>query len=64
MIVAHNHPSGNLEPSEADIELTRQLLSGAQLLNIPLLDHLILGNGTHQSLREITTLWDDCPQED
>ncbi|BAZ29298.1 DNA repair protein RadC [Cylindrospermum sp. NIES-4074] len=64
VIVAHNHPSGNLEPSEADIELTRQLLAGAQLLGIPLLDHLILGNGTHQSLREITTLWNDCPQGD
>ncbi|AFZ27900.1 DNA replication and repair protein RadC [Cylindrospermum stagnale PCC 7417] len=64
VIVAHNHPSGNLEPSDADIELTRQLLSGAQLLGIPLLDHLILGNGTHQSLREITTLWNDCPQGD
>ncbi|MBD2667504.1 hypothetical protein B6N60_05229 [Richelia sinica FACHB-800] len=63
-IVAHNHPSGNLEPSEQDIELTRQLLAGAKLLNIPLLDHLILGNGTHQSLREITTLWDDYPQDD
>jgi DNA repair protein RadC len=63
-IIAHNHPSGNLEPSDADIELTRQLLAGAQLLGVPLLDHLILGNGTHQSLREITTLWNECPQDD
>ncbi|PPJ63877.1 hypothetical protein CUN59_08005, partial [Cuspidothrix issatschenkoi CHARLIE-1] len=59
-----NHPSGSLEPSEADIELTRQLLAGAELLAIPILDHLILGNGTHQSIREITTLWDECPQAD
>ncbi len=64
LIVAHNHPSGNLEPSQADIELTRQLLVGANLLGIPLLDHLILGDGTHQSLREITTLWEECPQGD
>jgi len=64
VIVAHNHPSGSLEPSEQDIELTRQLLAGAALLDISLLDHLILGNGTHQSLREITTLWNDSPQED
>ncbi|HLO88259.1 MAG TPA: DNA repair protein RadC [Nostocaceae cyanobacterium] len=56
VIVAHNHPSGSLEPSEADIELTRQLLTGANILGIPILDHLILGNGTHQSLREITEL--------
>ncbi|WP_017318966.1 RadC family protein [Mastigocladopsis repens] len=64
VIVAHNHPSGNVEPSQEDIELTRQLLVGAQFLGIPLLDHLILGDGNHQSLREITTLWEDYPQGD
>jgi DNA repair protein RadC len=64
VIVAHNHPSGNVEPSQADIDLTRQLLAGAQFLGIPLLDHLILGDGNHQSLREITALWDDYPQGD
>jgi DNA repair protein RadC len=64
VIVAHNHPSGQLEPSPEDISLTRQLLSGAQLLGIPLLDHLILGNGNFSSLRQTTTLWDDYPQGD
>lgn len=64
LIIAHNHPSGNVEPSQEDIELTRQLLAGAQLLGIPLLDHLILGDGNHQSLRDITTLWDEYPQGD
>jgi len=64
VIVAHNHPSGNVEPSQEDIELTRQLLAGAGFLNIPLIDHLILGNGNYQSLREITTLWDEHPQGD
>lgn len=64
VIVAHNHPSGNVEPSPQDIDLTRQLLAGAQVLGIPLLDHLILGDGSHQSLREITTLWDEYPQGD
>ncbi|MBR8837897.1 MAG: DNA repair protein RadC [Stigonema ocellatum SAG 48.90 = DSM 106950] len=64
LIVAHNHPSGNVEPSNEDIELTRQLLGGSQLLGIPLLDHLILGEGNHQSLREITTLWEEYPQGD
>jgi DNA repair protein RadC len=63
-IVAHNHPSGNVEPSQEDIELTRQLLAGSQLLGIPLLDHLILGSGNHQSLREITNLWIEYPQGD
>jgi len=64
VIVAHNHPSGNVEPSPQDIDLTRQLLTGAQFLGIPLLDHLILGNGNHQSLREITQLWIEFPQGD
>ena len=64
VVVAHNHPSGNVEPSPQDIELTRQLLAGAQFLGIPLLDHLILGDGNHQSLRETTALWDEYPQGD
>jgi DNA repair protein RadC len=64
VIVAHNHPSGSLEPSTEDIELTRQLLKGASFLDVPLLDHLILGNGNFVSLRQTTTLWQACPQED
>ncbi|MEB3359311.1 MAG: DNA repair protein RadC [Synechococcales bacterium] len=64
LIVAHNHPSGNVEPSSEDLALTRQLLYGANLLGIPLLDHLILGNGTHTSLRQTTRLWEDVPQGD
>jgi DNA repair protein RadC len=64
VIVGHNHPSGNLEPSPEDIDLTRQLLSGAQVLGIPLLDHLILGNGDYSSLRQTTNLWEDFPQGD
>jgi DNA repair protein RadC len=64
VIVAHNHPSGSTEPSADDISLTRQLLAGAQFLGIPLLDHLILGQGDYLSLRQTTTLWDDYPQGD
>jgi DNA repair protein RadC len=63
LIVAHNHPSGSLEPSPEDINLTELLLQGAQYLQIPVLDHLILGNGEHQSLRQITDLWERYPQE-
>lgn len=63
-IVAHNHPSGNVEPSPEDLSLTRQLLQGAQFLGIPLLDHLILGNGNHLSLRQTTPLWQEFPQGD
>ena len=62
LIIAHNHPSGNLEPSPEDIYLTEQLLQGSQYLDIPLLDHLILGNGDHQSLRQGTDLWQRFPQ--
>ena len=62
LIIAHNHPSGNLEPSPEDIYLTEQLLQGSQYLDIPLLDHLILGNGNHQSLRQGTDLWERYPQ--
>lgn len=64
VIVAHNHPSGSVEPSPEDIALTQQLLKGAQLLGVPLLDHLILGHGEFRSLRQTTTLWQECPQGD
>jgi DNA repair protein RadC len=64
LIVAHNHPSGSVEPSSEDINLTRQLLAGANYLGIPLLDHLILGNGDFLSLRQTTDLWNECPQEE
>jgi DNA repair protein RadC len=41
-ILAHNHPSGNLTPSQADIDLTRKMKEGGKLLEIQLLDHLIV----------------------
>jgi len=63
VIVAHNHPSGSVEPSPEDIALTRQLLQSGQVLGIPVLDHLILGGGQHKSLRRSTNLWDELPQE-
>jgi DNA repair protein RadC len=42
MIVSHNHPSGNLYPSEADMLLTRRIKDGAEILDIPLKDHIIV----------------------
>lgn len=42
IILAHNHPSGNLRASQADIELTRKVRDGGRLLDIQLLDHIIL----------------------
>ncbi len=62
LIVAHNHPSGNVEPSLDDIELTERLLKGMQCINIPLMDHLILGEGNHRSLCRTTDLWQRYPQ--
>jgi DNA repair protein RadC len=42
LIIAHNHPSGNNEPSDADIKITKKLKEAGNLLDITLLDHLIL----------------------
>jgi DNA repair protein RadC len=42
IVVAHNHPSGNLRPSRADEELTQKLKEGGKLLDVKLLDHLIV----------------------
>lgn len=52
IVLAHNHPSGDPEPSDADLTLTRQLCGGAQLLNLGVLDHLVLGDGTYASMLE------------
>jgi DNA repair protein RadC len=43
LVIAHNHPSGNLNPSADDLSLTRHLLRACRLVNINLLDHLIIG---------------------
>ncbi|MEN8256337.1 MAG: DNA repair protein RadC [Thermodesulfobacteriota bacterium] len=45
LVIAHNHPSGNCLPSEADLDLTRTLHQACTLLDIRLLDHLIIGSG-------------------
>jgi DNA repair protein RadC len=48
LILVHNHPSGDPTPSREDLRLTQQLLEGAQLLDLRLHDHLIIGNGTER----------------
>jgi DNA repair protein RadC len=53
VVVMHNHPSGESTPSEADIKVTRDLIRAGQLLKIELLDHVIIGQNRHQSLREL-----------
>jgi len=52
LIVAHNHPSGNLQPSAADKTLTTKLQEAAALMDIRLLDHLIVASGRYLSLQE------------
>ena len=43
LILLHNHPSGNTKPSVSDIEMTKKLKKGGELLEIKVLDHVILG---------------------
>jgi DNA repair protein RadC len=52
LIFAHNHPSGIAEPSQADLRLTRRLREALQLVDIRVLDHLIVGDGTVLSFSE------------
>ena len=52
VVVAHNHPSGDPEPSRADISLTEQLVQAGDLLGIPLMDHVVFGDGRHVSMKE------------
>lgn len=47
IIVAHNHPSGDPTPSAEDKAITKQLVAAGQLLDIPVYDHLIIGNATN-----------------
>ena len=42
IVLCHNHPSGNLKPSHADIELTKKLKNAGQFLDLPILEHIIL----------------------
>lgn len=52
IILAHNHPSGNLTPSDADLQLTRKLKEGGLLLDIAVLDHLILSGESYLSFTD------------
>lgn len=52
IILSHNHPSGNLRPSEADRALTRRIDEGCKILGIKLNDHLIIGNNEFYSFAE------------
>ena len=51
LLVAHNHPSDNVSPSDADIRLTRKLSSSGRMMGIPLLDHIIIGKTGYFSFK-------------
>lgn len=53
IVLAHNHPSNDPSPSEADIKVTRDLIRAGQLLKIEVLDHIIVGGQEHRSLRSL-----------
>lgn len=46
VVLVHNHPSGNTKPSDADVQLTKRAVEVGKLLGIPVLDHIILGEGS------------------
>lgn len=52
LVVAHNHPSGETSPSDDDRALTRRLMQVGELLGIPILDHLVVANGSFTSFKE------------
>ena len=56
VVLAHNHPSGDPAPSEADIKVTRDLIRAGQLLKIEVLDHVIIGRATAERPKDYASL--------
>jgi len=56
IIVAHNHPSGTLEPSPEDLALTSRLQKAGELLGIRVLDHVIVSSGGYVSLKQLGSM--------
>lgn len=52
IILAHNHPSGNTEPSEADFAFTRRVVDAGEMMGIEVIDHIIVGDDEYLSLQE------------
>jgi len=52
IILCHNHPSGNIQPSDADIKLTHKLKSAGEMLDLPVIDHIILGEEKYFSFAD------------
>ncbi len=58
VILTHNHPSGDPTPSPQDVRATRRMIEAGRLLGIEVLDHVIIGDGKHYSLRGRGMKWD------
>lgn len=56
IVLAHNHPSGDPAPSDADIKVTRDLIRAGQLLKIDVLDHIIIGRATPERAKDYSSL--------
>jgi DNA repair protein RadC len=52
IILVHNHPSGDTEPSEADIEITKRLIKSGKLTDISVLDHIIIARNKFFSFKD------------
>jgi DNA repair protein RadC len=52
IIVSHNHPSGDPSPTLDDLEVTRRLVATGEVLGIPILDHVVIGDGRYFSFKE------------
>ena len=59
VLFAHNHPSGDPTPSQADIDTTARLIVAGDVLGIEVMDHIVIGNGTYVSFREQGILWEE-----
>ena len=65
IILVHNHPAGSIEPSKDDIEVTRKMIEAGEIINVPLIDHVIIGTtgntsikGTYNELWSKFRLWE------
>lgn len=63
IILYHNHPSGDVIPSKADITMTRNMIKCGKLLNIPVLDHVIIGPSGYYSFRKQNNLFKNTQEQ-
>ena len=49
--LVHNHPSGDAEPSRDDLEITERIIKTGELIGIPVIDHMVIGNGKYVSIK-------------